>query len=181
MTKSDIAKVRLRSNPIENLSKGEIKKMLIENNFFSGGSLLSYVFFAPKNKQGKGLNHQYEVLEREAEKLVIDYITGLTWQQSGSLNNMKHDEAKKYIKHLNTNRFADYNNWRLPTLEEAMSLMEPEKKNNNLYINEVFDNKQIRIWTADKESSSVAWVVTFLCGYCGFNLVDHDLYVRAVR
>ena len=29
MTKAEIAKVRLRSNPIDNLSKGEIKKMLM--------------------------------------------------------------------------------------------------------------------------------------------------------
>ncbi len=97
MTKADITKVRLRSNPIENLSKDETKKMLIERDFFSGCSLLSYVFFAPKTKQGKGLKHQYEVVERGGDKLVIDYTTGLTWQQSGSSDYIIYDKAKEYI------------------------------------------------------------------------------------
>jgi hypothetical protein len=76
--------------------------------------------------------------------------------------------------------FAGYRNWRLPTLEEAMSLMEPERK--ELYINPVFDNEQYWIWTADLYSASVAWSVNFVYGYCDDVVLGFGFYhVRAVR
>lgn len=64
-----------------------------------------------------------------------------------------------------------------------MSLMEPAKKNGDLYIDPVFDSTQIWIWTSDRYSVSIAWVVSFNFGYCNF--VDFyslsHYYVRAVR
>ena len=171
------SKVRLRSEPKENFSDGEVKKMLKERDFFSANT-----WGRIENRQGKGLNHQYQVVGEEGEKLIIDHTTDLTWQQLGSSDKKKYDEAKEYIKQLNDNRFAGHDDWRLPTLEEAMSLMEPENNNANLYINEIFDKRQSYIWTADKKSSSVAWGVSFSFGYYYSNLVDYyDNYVRAVR
>jgi hypothetical protein len=177
-----LPKVPLRSKPIEDLSKDEVEKMLRRMDFYSGG-FWSYVLFGAKNKRGKGINHQYDVIEREGEKLVIDHTTGLTWQQSGSPNSMVYADALKWIEELKKKKFAGYDDWRLPTLEEAMSLMETEKKNGDLYISEVFDRTQRWIWTADKESGSAAWVVAFLDGSCNFHLVGYGSasLVRAVR
>ena len=56
------------------------------------------------------------------------------WQQSGSSERMQFEDAKKWITELNLKGFAGFNDWRLPTLEEAMSLMEPEQKNGNNWI-----------------------------------------------
>lgn len=92
---------------------------------------------------------------------------------------MVYSDAQEYIKELNRQEFAGYSDWRLPTLEEAMSLMEREKKN-GLYIDPVFERKQEWIWTADKESASRAWVVSFDYGYCT-HIDLYDRYVRAVR
>jgi hypothetical protein len=163
--------VQLRSEPIENFSTDEVKKMLKERDFYDN----------QENKQGKGLNHQYKVIEKEGEKLVIDYTTGLTWQQSGSPNYMEYSKTEEYIKKLNDNHFAGYDDWRLPTLEEAMSLMEPEKKSGGLYISKVFDQRQSFIWTADKESSSAAGVVYFASGCRYYRVGYSNALVRAVR
>jgi len=51
--------------------------------------------------------------------------------------------------------------WRLPTLEEAMSLMEPGKREHGLFIEPIFAGAQRWIWTADKASASAAWDVYF--------------------
>jgi len=162
--------IRLRSQPLKNLTEDDVKLMLLENDFFASDWYW----------MGKGIQHQYEVLE--GGKVVFDKTTGLTWQQSGPEDQKVHNDAKGYIQTLNKQRFAGYNDWRLPTLEEAMSLMEPKKNKHGLYIDPVFGKEQTRIWTADEESAGVAWVVVFGGGRCvNYFLDDYGVYVRAVR
>jgi hypothetical protein len=144
--------------------------MLNKHNFFA----------SDRHEEGKGIAHLYELAEREGQKLVIDHATGLTWQQSGSSKYMVFADAEKYIDELNNRRFAGYYDWRLPTLEEAMSLME-SKTHTGLYLDPIFDRKQRRIWTADSYSASSAWVVSFLYGYCNRSALRNSSYVRAVR
>jgi len=163
-----IRPIRLRSEPLKNLTQEDVKLMLQANNFFATDWYW----------MGKGVQHQYEVMK--GGKVVFDKTTGLTWQQSGSKVTPTYNEAKRYIRDLNKQRFAGHSDWRLPTLEEAMSLMEPKMNKYGLYFDPVFDKHQHWIWTADKESPTTAWVVYFSVGYCD----DHDVYsnfVRAVR
>jgi hypothetical protein len=168
---SSLPILRLRSQPRADFSGDDVQKMLTERDFFD----------AYKNKSGKGLPHEYEAIERHGEKLVIDHATGLTWQQSGSKDSMTYADAENYIRELNKKGVAGYNDWRLPTLEEAMSLMEPSEKHGDLYIDPVFDKTQRWIWTADKLRAGVAWVVSFGSGYCRSALVVYSFCVRAVR
>ena len=104
------------------------------------------------------------------------------WQQSGSNSRMNYKDAHQYIADLNAKEFGDYNDWRLPTLEEVMSLMEPQRKNGDLYIDPILDKTQRWIWTSDHEYASRVWVVTFFGGHCRHKDVEIDhVYVRAVR
>ncbi len=103
------------------------------------------------------------------------------WQQSGSSEIMASEDTKAYIARLNQERFAGYGDWRLPTLEEAMSLMAAKKMANNLYIDPVFDAKQEWIRTSDQFSASRAWSAGFLGGSCFNGVFGSSYYVRAVR
>jgi len=104
------------------------------------------------------------------------------WQQGGSPDYMVFEKAKKYIDELNQQKFAGFNDWRLPTLEEAMSLMEPKKNQAGLYIDERFDSNQWWIWTSDSvKGESWAWVVYFGSGGCYGSLFDPNPHVRALR
>ncbi len=166
--------IRLRKTPTT-LSKEQVKNMLKRYGFYCAKSiLLSYSW---SNPQGKGIPHNYLKQTLNGDKVVLDKATGLMWQQSGSPDEMTYATAKKYIRDLNTQRLAGYNDWRLPTLEEAMSLMEPKK--DELYLDSVFDPAQLSIRTADKFSVSSAWTVSFYHGLCHIGI--SDLYVRAVR
>ncbi len=127
----------------------------------------------------KYTDNEYE-LQSEG-KVVYDKATGLMWQQSGSDNRISLLEVKSYISALNRENFAGYNNWRLPTLEEAISILEPKNnETDNMFIDPIFDGRQRLIWTSDKFKTNFYWVVNFTNGVCIFSF-SFSNFVRAVR
>jgi hypothetical protein len=132
------------------------------------------------------LTHNYHLKTINGDKVVVDYATKLMWHQSGSSKRMWGVEADRWLKVLNKNKYAGYHVWRLPTLEEAASLLESSQKSGflfgKLYIDPVFDKKQWKIWTGDnstdRESISIPWSVSFSSGAVqNFNV---NPYVRPV-
>ncbi len=170
------AAIQLRAEPQKELTGEAVKKMLRQYDFYCGEYDWSKDW---ANPGGNGIQHQYELAENG--KVVVDKTTGLTWQQGGSENYMVYKDAEKYIQQLNRERFAGFDDWRLPTLEEAMSLMESKKLSGDYYIDHLFGQKQYYIWTSDYFDASRAWVVYFGNGYCNLDDVGDVDYVRAVR
>jgi len=168
--------LQFRSQRLDKLSGDAVKTMLRKHDFYCAEHEWSKGW---SNSSGKGIKHNFEV--RHDGQVVVDQATGLSWQQFGSLNYMKYSDAEKFIRDLNDNRFAGFNDWRLPTLEEAMSLVEREKKSGEFYIDPVFDRTQGWIWTADLASAGRAWVVGFSDGYCSDIGIGLGSDVRAVR
>ncbi len=167
-----ISLFRFRALPSKEFSDDNACTMIAKHKFFD----------KLKNSEGKGVAHKYDHRNIRGEKIVVDYNSGLMWQQSGSDESLNFENANAYIALLNTEQFAGYNDWRLPTLEEAMSLVDPEKSNSGLNVDSVFDSKQGWIWTSDVFSFSRMWVVVFYDGYCNnFDIVSGNSCVRAVR
>jgi len=166
----------LRSTPRDTLLPDEAGAMLKRYNFAH-----PYPDLPWSNPQGEGLDHQFEMSPDSLT--VFDRATGLTWQRSGS-GWMTFAESKAYLDSLNRQNYGGFRDWRLPTLEEAMSLMEPDRnKDSSLYIVPVFDERQWWIWTADQYPAAVAaWVVYFDFGGCDhLGVVIFGNHVRAVR
>jgi Protein of unknown function (DUF1566) len=132
------------------------------------------------NGEGRRLSNRYRTNERDGEQVVIDRLTDLTWQRSGSPHPLSFGEAEQYVNDLNKQRFAGHRTWRLPILDEAMSLMKPYKAYGALYIDSVFDRTQQSIWTEEETFEGARWVVTFSLGNCYVPVASH-YYVRAVR
>jgi len=159
-----------RSKP-RDLSVADVEAMLAEKNFFD----------SIWNKNSAGITHQYEPQTIANDRVVIDHASGAMWQRGGSDKLMDFKEAHGWINDLNRKGYAGFKDWRLPTLEEAMSLVERVKKN-GVYIDPVFDAAQRWIWTADSaDDATGAWVGSFSDGFCYRDRFFDSSYVRAVR
>lgn len=154
------------------ISQNEIFTLIRNHDFFD------YYW----NNNGKGFKNSFSVQNISGSRVVVDEATRLMWQQSGSSNPMNYEGTAVWIENLNKSKFAGYQDWRLPTLKEAMSLLESEKK--ELYIDTVFSDEQKIIWTSDFiKGQSCIWVVSFSLGGCrsSYSLELGYYYTRAVR
>ncbi len=113
------------------------------------------------------INHDYNPKAIRGDKVVVDSATGLMWHQSGSDDAMHWDDAKEWVEDLNSEGYAGYQDWRLPTVDEAVSLLESSEKNGDLYIDPVFSKNQRWIWTGDRYGSVSFWEVRFIAGDVG--------------
>jgi hypothetical protein len=134
------------------LNDDEIKSMVDRRNFFDRRWNRYHSF--PNKFERKVINDQV---------VVIDHATGLAWHQSGSDIPIVFPEVKKWLDDLNKKGYAGYFNWRLPTVEEAASLLE-RKTSHYRHINPVFSAQQYSIHTGDTYNDVRLWGVSFQYG-----------------
>lgn len=115
--------------------------------------------------------------------------TGLTWQKcsvgqtwvgdtcSGETMEMSWNDAMKL-----SNSFAGYNDWRLPTKEELMTMADVTSPT---IITTYFPTTQSGwYWSSSpfaSDSNSLAWSVNFYGGYSSFIYKGSNYFVRLVR
>jgi len=158
----------------EDLTEEDVRAMLLKYDFYSSCWTYNADFCNPYG----GLDNFFI---DNGDGTVTDHATNLMWQKSGSLKVMIWREAKEYVQHLNHQSFAGYSDWRLPTVEELASVMERSWKNEDLFIERVFDKKQKNCWSADTHGSDMAWKSNFHLGYIIDTPLTYKNSVRAVR
>ncbi len=144
-----VKEITLRSQPAE-LSPEEVMQMIKDKGFHCPGENVKGTF-----------DHQYEVQTLAEHTVVVDQATGLMWQQAES-ERMYWNEVEAYVEQCNADQFAGFSDWRLPTVEELSSLLEP-KKTKDTFISPVFQKGLLSTWTCDTipEAFAGAWFVDF--------------------
>jgi len=94
---------------------------------------------------------------------VTDLVTGVVWQRQGcditSIRNVN-----RYVEGLNSNGFAGHDDWRLPTVEEAWSLMEHQANEKGLFLHKAFSKKQPFIFVAAQRQPGGYWFMDYKQG-----------------
>jgi hypothetical protein len=108
------------NTPLRKLSETQVDSIIKKCDCYDSRS----------NKTGLGFNNRFGLLTNDGIRLVIDTASRLMWQKTGYWNSLTFTDAVKLIEGFNKIGFAGYNDWRLPTIEEALTLMEPESKKN---------------------------------------------------
>jgi Protein of unknown function (DUF1566)/Caspase domain len=115
-------------------------------------------------------------------EVVADLESRLMWQKGGSPDRLNRADADGYVAQLNAARHAGYADWRLPTLEELASLLEPQRLANGLYLSPSFDPEQETCWSSDRDGSSgQPYYVSFNAGRAVLAYGERQAFVRAVR
>jgi uncharacterized caspase-like protein len=176
---------RLR-NAKTTLSRDEAKAMIVTHDFYRAGW----------NEPATSMAHHYETQVLHGGLVVLDHATGLMWQKGGSGKPVQGggQGAEQYVRDLNAKGFGGFADWRLPTLEEAMSLMttpeegqsregrRDEKHKEAYHLARVFEIAGAYfMWTADLLAPGRGWVVYFREGQCLDETLTYNAYVRAVR
>jgi hypothetical protein len=158
----------LRSAPAV-LSDAQLDAMLGRLGFFD----------KVRNAAAAGIVHRYEPQVVGSDQVIVDRATGLMWQKGGSDRAMTADGD--YVDRLNRERFAGFTDWRMPTAEEAMSLMEPQAAGDGPHIAPVFQRGINFIWTADRRPDGRGWLLYFYDGTIAAEPLTFNGWLRAVR
>ena len=206
-------KYKLRSTPTTISAGDQGNYFLVENKYYSCIDSIYpsdtenrlWNFRDPIFNDLPGNKNIYPLLEFvkndfhfHNDDVIADYSTCLMWQRGGSESELSYEMARNYIKELNTKQFSGYSDWRLPTFEELLSLLEPISDSSDICIDEIFDKKQTICWSCDLEFSCRkphkearnAWIVIYsmknLNEYGNKHILydnfsAKNVYARAVR
>ena len=117
----------------------------------------------------------------EDDGTVIDEATGLQWQRADSQFPLTWRDAQAYVAELNNDRFAATADWRLPTVNELVSLLERPPVMRDFCLPSVFDPSPAILWTCDRKSFNAAWFVSAAMAFVGWQDFTCRFHARAVR
>lgn len=104
--------------------------------------------------------NEFVTKQISGEEIIVDLSTDLIWQAIDANKMMTWDEAQAYVKQL---QYAEFTDWRLPTIEELASLIEPISGKEGWFIDSVFTLRQEgRYWTSDRaKNPHDIWYIDF--------------------
>jgi len=141
--------VNLRSEP-NSFTEEQVVELIRKGGYFDikhnpGGSFTNYF------------------VDTGNERTVTDLATGLMWDRYGcDIANIK--RVRRHVEEMNREEYGGHSAWRVPTIDEAMSLMEPGPNSKGLYLHPCFSQEQPFIFATDQRHPGGYWFVDYKQG-----------------
>ena len=120
--------------------------------------------------------------QRDEEGATVrDASTGLQWQYGGSAFPMDWPSALSYVDDLNTRAWDGRHDWRLPTVEELLTLLRPPPSGTDYCLAQDFAPLHKRLWSSDRRSFTSAWYVSLELGFVAWQDRTFANHIKAVR
>lgn len=100
-------------------------------------------------------------------ELIQDLRTGLMWQGRGAEFPLDWMQAGEYVAHLNAKLWKGRCDWRLPTMEELLTILRPPSIDRDFCLPLVFSREIQWLWSSDWCSKRQAWMVDIVECYAG--------------
>ncbi|MBL4901451.1 DUF1566 domain-containing protein [Desulfocapsa sp. AH-315-G09] len=145
--------------------KGEKVSLPVEHSFINDDELADFLgkwnfYDGDLNSDGSFEN---SLVDPNDGRVVVDQRTGLMWQRAG-LDITAVRSMKRKIEQLNKDGFAGFHDWRMPTMEEAMSLMNKEVNSKDIHLNLCFSKEQPFIFVNAQRKPGGYWYVDYKHG-----------------
>ena len=122
------------------------------------------------------------VFQRDMEGATVrDASTGLEWQYSGSDFPLDWPSALAYVADLNTRAWDGHHDWRLPTVQELLTLLRPPPSGTDYCLAPDFAPLHKRLWSSDRRSFTSAWYVSLELGFVAWQDRTFPNHIKAVR
>jgi hypothetical protein len=138
--------VRLRTAP-RTMNDHEIGSLIRRGDFYDRGH----------HRTGSFANY---FVDNGDNLTVTDKRTDLMWMRRGcDINSIR--TISRWVDTLNRDNFGGHSDWRLPTVEEGLTLLEKKRNDRSLYLHPCFAAGQPFIFTADRRQPGGHWFVDF--------------------
>lgn len=112
-----------------------------------------------------------------SDEFACDRATGLLWHRDASRYPLNFLEAGSYIGQLNAGHFGGQVHWRLPTVNELLSLLSV----NQTALGGVMPLRPVKwVWSCDRHGQHESWYVNMDMGFAGVQDIYCLNHVRAV-
>ncbi len=112
---------------------------------------------------------------------IRDSLRGLVWEQSGSVYPLTRRESGVYVRSKNAARRGGEPKWRLPTVDELLTLIVPPDSAREMCQSPLFDAARCQLWSGDWRTKTEGWYVDTELGFVAAQDTGCRSFVRLVR
>ncbi|MDH3329989.1 MAG: protein kinase [Desulfobulbaceae bacterium] len=164
--------------PQKEKDQAEIKHQLRTSPIRVSGSEARKAFAV--NELWQPVHYTDNIFAENAELTVPDRATGLIWQRKDPDLPVDRDGADAIIASLNDNQFCGLSIWRLPTVNELLTLVNDPKLPESHCAAGMLLMERNWYWSCDSRSQKTSWYVNIRLGYTGWQENGCRYSVRAV-